>query len=63
MADDLPLVSDRASNGFQVGEVIDLASLETRYLDWAKTKFGKDLAGLAQALGVSQRTLYRKISG
>jgi transcriptional regulator with PAS, ATPase and Fis domain len=63
MADDLPLVSDRASNGFQVGEVIDLASLETRYLDWAKTRFGKDLAGLAQALGVSQRTLYRKIRG
>jgi DNA-binding NtrC family response regulator len=56
-------VIDSASNGFQVGEVIALASLETRYLDWAKTKFGKDLAGLAQALGVSQRTLYRKISG
>ena len=63
MADDLPPVIERVSNGFQVGEVIDLASLETRYLDWAKSRFGKDLAGLAQALGVSQRTLYRKMQG
>ncbi len=44
------------------GEIIPLDVMEQRYLAWALSKAGKDLPGLARALGISLRTLYRKIS-
>lgn len=44
-------------------EIAPLASLEKRYLNWAATQFPGDRKTLAQRLGVSERTLYRKLRG
>ena len=44
-----------------VGEIIPLADLEAQYLRWARGNYGGDRRGLAQRLGVSERTLYRKL--
>lgn len=63
MADDMPAIEANAAGHFQVAEVIDLATLETRYLEWAKSRLGGDLPTLALQLGISQRTLYRKLQG
>ncbi|HSG23988.1 MAG TPA: sigma 54-interacting transcriptional regulator [Azonexus sp.] len=63
MADDLPTQQTGAAGNFELAEVVDLATLEKRYLDWAKSRPGCDLATLASQLGVSQRTLYRKLQG
>jgi len=35
--------------------------MEHRYLEWALTRAGGDRAELADRLGVSERTLYRKL--
>ena len=48
-------------NGFQLGEVVDLDTVERRYLDWARGQVG-DHQRLAERLGISVRTLYRKLS-
>ncbi len=61
MADDIPAIEPNATGCFQLAEVVDLATLETRYLEWAKSRPGSDLPNLAQQLGISQRTLYRKL--
>jgi DNA-binding NtrC family response regulator len=61
MADDLPALPSSVEGDFQLNEVIALDSLETSYLAWAKKRLGGDLPALAQQLGVSQRTLYRKL--
>lgn len=61
MADDLPALPVNVSGDFHLSEVIDLDSLESSYLAWAKKRLGGDLPALAQQLGVSQRTLYRKL--
>jgi two-component system response regulator HydG len=61
MADDIPAIEINASGAFQLAEVVDLATLEKRYLDWVKNQPGADLATMAGQLGVSQRTLYRKL--
>ena len=50
-----------AGGAFQLAEVVDLGALERRYLDWARGQPGNDLATLARRLGISQRTLYRKL--
>jgi len=60
-ADDIPANQSGANSNFQLAEVVDLATLEKRYLDWAKNRPGSDMAQLASQLGVSQRTLYRKL--
>lgn len=44
------------------GEILPLEVMEQRYLAWAVSRAGKDLPGLARALGISLRTLYRKLS-
>ena len=44
-----------------VGEIIPLADLEEQYLRWARGNYGGDRRSLAQRLGVSERTLYRKL--
>ncbi|MDP3537683.1 MAG: sigma 54-interacting transcriptional regulator [Azonexus sp.] len=61
MADDVPPALPVSSGAFQVAEVIDLETLEMRYLEWARGRMGGDLAALAGQLGVSQRTLYRRL--
>lgn len=45
------------------GEVVPLAEAESRYIDWALAELGGDRAALAARLGVSERTLYRKLRG
>lgn len=42
-------------------EVFPLEELERRYLVWAETRFEGDRRALAKALGLSERTLYRKL--
>ena len=44
-----------------VPDIIPLDALEQRYLDWAITHSGLDRKSLAQQLGISERTLYRKL--
>lgn len=45
---------------FSVSEVLPLAQIEADYLRWAEAR-ADDRASLARALGVSERTLYRKL--
>ena len=61
MAEDLPAILPNVSGTFQLAEVLDLESVEQRYLAWAVDRLGGDLPALAGQLGVSQRTLYRKL--
>jgi transcriptional regulator with PAS, ATPase and Fis domain len=42
-------------------EVISLEEMERRYLLWALARFAGDKRELAEKLGVSERTLYRKL--
>jgi len=63
MADDIPPASPNRPDAFRIAEVLDLASVERRYIDWAKSRPGGDPASLAEQLGISQRTLYRKLQG
>ncbi len=49
------------NEGFRTTEVLPLATLEKRYLDWLITTQIRPLAELAPALGISLRTLYRKL--
>ena len=61
LADDLPPSDTPKDGAFVVGSPIPLDALEQRYLAWAKIRSGGDTATLAEQLGVSVRTLYRKI--
>lgn len=61
LPDDLPPVMDIPDGAFRESEVVGLDKLERRYLAWAKNQPGMDLSKLARQLGVSQRTLYRKL--
>ena len=61
LADDLPPEAGPAAGSFVVSEVVSLDALERRYLAWARARPGLDAAGLAERLGVSPRTLYRKL--
>ncbi|NLE86804.1 MAG: sigma 54-interacting transcriptional regulator [Myxococcales bacterium] len=45
---------------FSVAELLPLAQLEADYLRWAEAR-AADRASLARALGISERTLYRKL--
>ncbi|HEX6735540.1 MAG TPA: sigma 54-interacting transcriptional regulator [Azonexus sp.] len=58
--DELPAAVP-VGDAFVLAEVVDLASLERRYLDWARTRPGSDPDGLARQLCISRRTLYRKL--
>ena len=42
-------------------EIAPLATLEKRYLAWAAEHFPGDRKALAERLGISERTLYRKL--
>ncbi|MBZ0105649.1 MAG: sigma-54 dependent transcriptional regulator [Sulfuricella denitrificans] len=43
-------------------ELISLADMEKRYLSWAAKNFSGDRKSLAEKLGMSERTLYRKLN-
>jgi two-component system, NtrC family, response regulator HydG len=55
-----PAARDRA-NGFVVDRIIDLDALEKAYLLWSKQMHRGDVDDLAKQLGISARTLYRKM--
>ena len=57
---DLPVATPEQDEAFRIDRVVDLNTLEQRYLSWAKNRSGLDSAELAARLGVSQLALYRK---
>lgn len=60
--EDVPLPVRRVDTDvFQQFETINLETLEKNYLHWAAARHAGDLGGLAEKLGVSLRTLYRKM--
>ncbi len=61
MAEDIPPARVIEDGAFRVGDIVDLETLEARYLTWASQRAGGDHARLAEQLGVSPRTLYRKL--
>ena len=46
---------------FNTEAIVPLEQVETRYLQWANAHFEGDKEALAEALGLSPRTLYRKL--
>lgn len=63
MDDALPQAPTVNSSAFQLFDVVGLDVLEKRYLTWLEGRAAADFSGLAKQLGVSQRTLYRKLQG
>ncbi len=63
MDDELPFTPPSVDGTFQLHTVVDLATLEKSYLTWAKASSDGNLDRLAKQLGISQRTLYRKLEG
>ena len=59
----LPGAQPGLSQSQPLTEIAPLASLEKRYLNWAAAQFPGDRKTLARHLGVSERTLYRKLRG
>jgi DNA-binding NtrC family response regulator len=53
--------SESARTAFSVDTVVDLPSLERRYMQWAYAQCDADMARLADHLGVSLRTVYRRL--
>ena len=45
------------------GQIVPLDEMERRYLQWAMARFSGDRQMLAGQLGLSERTLYRKLRG
>jgi transcriptional regulator with PAS, ATPase and Fis domain len=60
LADDTPAARTH-DDAFRIDRLVALDTLERRYLAWARSRNGPDAAELAARLGVSQRTLYRKL--
>lgn len=44
------------------GEILPLTAVERSYIEWASQRLSSSRADLAERLGVSERTLYRKLS-
>ena len=63
MSDGLPANPVVDAANFHLSGIVDLATLEKRYLAWVDARVPGDPAALARYLGVSQRTLYRKMQG
>ena len=61
MSDDLPPLPAPTSDAFSVRGVLSLAALEGAYLEWLRQHATADVVDLAKQLGISQRTLYRKL--
>jgi DNA-binding NtrC family response regulator len=57
-------VASAASEGMLgVDAIVPLETAELRYLQWALAHHGGDRKSLAEQLGISERTLYRKLAG
>jgi transcriptional regulator with PAS, ATPase and Fis domain len=57
-------VASAASEGLPgVDAIVPLEMAELRYLQWALAHHGGDRKSLAEQLGISERTLYRKLAG
>ncbi len=63
MADDVLAAQPDANGAFLLSGVVELAELEMRYIAWAEARMAADPSALAGLLGISQRTLYRKLKG
>jgi transcriptional regulator with PAS, ATPase and Fis domain len=61
VADPPPDADAPDGDRFSVDRVLPLDKLEELYLDWANRRMGGQVAPLALELGVSARTLYRKL--
>lgn len=59
--DTMKIGQSRGSASKPSEEIAPLANLEKRYLDWATANFQGDRKALAKRLGISERTLYRKL--
>jgi len=63
LPDDLSPAAHQEAPGLRFsGPVQPLDELEQAYLRWAVARHGSDRTGLAKQLGVSERTLYRKLA-
>lgn len=49
-------------HGPMIDEIVPLDEMERRYIRWALERLEGDKSGLAARLGVSERTLYRKLA-
>jgi two-component system, NtrC family, response regulator HydG len=56
-----PVASASPVSAFTVDSIVDLATLERRYTQWVYARCDTDMASLADRLGVSVRTAYRKL--
>lgn len=63
MDDELPFTPLPADGAFRLNTVVNLTTLEKTYLAWARAASDGNLERLAKQLGVSSRTLYRKLQG
>jgi two-component system, NtrC family, response regulator HydG len=63
IADDSPRPLIANDDAFRIDQIVGLDTLERRYLSWVKGLTGLDSVELAARLGISQRTLYRKLQG
>ena len=61
--EDRPPPLSASDDAFRLDQVVALETLERHYLSWAKGRTGLDVGELAARLGVSQRTLYRRLQG
>lgn len=62
LEEDLPPLMTISEDDFRISQLLGLDELEQRYLGWARERTGSDISLLAGKLGVSERTLYRKLS-
>ena len=62
MAEDIP-EARRCDGQFMVDGIVDLATLEKQYLEWVRNTANAEPAALAEQLGISLRTFYRKLQG
>jgi DNA-binding NtrC family response regulator len=59
-----PELASEAEGGMAEEEaIVPLQTAELRYLQWALARHGGDRKSLAAQLGISERTLYRKLAG
>lgn len=56
-----PTETDSGTAPATFSQVVPLDEMERHYLSWALGKYPNDKAGLAKELGISGRTLYRKL--
>ena len=65
----LPAVNERAAGASDPApaaedayeEILPLEQAERRYVQWAARRFAGDRRALAEQLGMSERTLFRKL--